>query len=191
MEPKVRWLRMAGNLALVNIVLFLALVGWAIQSYPSYSYTDNFLSDLGVQKDAGVFFNSAAILMGLALVFFAAMLWKGLKVKRASLPLALLAIAGLGLAGVGIFDSNNEPFHTISATVFFSLSAFSSLTAARIFWGKLLGFALLALGILGLGFFLFWQYPLAQKLTVGLWLSALTVAGVGLSLKEERIGALK
>ncbi len=189
MDAKTRWLHMAGNLALVNLVLFLALVLWSVKLYPGYSFTGNYLSDLGVHKDAGVFFNSAVILMGLALLFFSAMVYRGLRGLDLTIPLALLGTAGLALAGVGIFDSNNEPYHMISATVFFAFTALSCLTAARTFFAKRLGKALLVLGVLGLSFFLVWQYPLAQKLTVGMWLGALAAAGLGLSLKAERISS--
>ncbi len=188
------WKRVAGIAAIGSSALFVALTALAITSYPGYSMSGNYLSDLGIGEKSAVFFNTAAIITGFAVIYFAYALGKTRYGKPFLASRASLAAAGLSLAGVGLFTENDLAAHIIAAGGFFLLAA-GACAFAGIKWldegkNRIIGFSALVAAAL-LVFFvvasLFWETQLWQKVAVGSLLTGFSVLGIGLATgKDER-----
>ncbi|MGD0250160.1 MAG: DUF998 domain-containing protein [Thermoplasmata archaeon] len=128
------------TLWIVGVLQFLVAMivtqfGW---SNPSYSLSQNYISDLGA-VDCGEFarrnicspwhvvFNGSIILMGVLLILGILLLPSAFPNRRSrALGLGLLALAGLGAIGVGTFPEDvNLTAHTISALLAFAGGGFA------------------------------------------------------------------
>lgn len=179
------WAHWAGWIAIVTIIAFAALINLAIQNYAGYSFSENFLSDLGVFPASAAFFNSAVILAGLGVAFFAVAIHKSRRYPVTPAALLSLAAAGFLLAGVGVFNSDVEPHHFLASGGFF---LFTSLAVLLTGWHWVrqqivLGWFGLAGGLLLLGFVLvaaLSPQPLLQKIAVASVLIGYFVLSVGI-----------
>jgi len=99
-------------------VIFLLL---AISISPWFSWTDNALSDLGVQGRAAIIFNSALIVGGLLTVVFATGLAKTLRSGLSRIGALILLLDGVSLSAIGIFPETFRELHLFSAVAFFTL----------------------------------------------------------------------
>jgi hypothetical membrane protein len=89
---------------------------------PTFSWTSDALSDLGVRDRSAPVFNGGLVLGGVAGVGYALGLWRS-AAGRGALGAAragVLALALLALAGVGAFDLT-EPLHGPAAIGFYAL----------------------------------------------------------------------
>ncbi len=106
-------------------VLAFACIVTAIAFYPSFSWTDNALSDLGVVAGVtGPLFNFGLIAAGvLALVFAVWGLFSFSGKSRVSRVGSLVfAAASAALVCIGVFNENFSPTHYLVSVAFFTLA---------------------------------------------------------------------
>ncbi|GAA0522995.1 hypothetical membrane protein [Halorubrum aquaticum] len=93
----------------------------AIRLDPTFSWTADALSDLGVRDRSAPVFNGGLVLGGLAGLGYAAGLWERGRANTAGRLRALVfALAMVSMAGVGVFDLT-RPLHAPAAVGFYSL----------------------------------------------------------------------
>jgi len=113
----IRWGSSAG---IAGAITFLALWGMAIIVDGHWIFGIETLSELGGDRPGRLFFNSAAIIMGVATLLFAAALYR--RMRRTLLEKVstlTFAVSSILLVGVGLF-----PIDTGAAHTFFSWSFF-------------------------------------------------------------------
>jgi len=143
------------------------------------------LSDLGVFAASADFFNSAVILTGLGVAFFAVAIHKSKRYSVTPLALLLLALAGFLLAGVGIYTKADVLPHFLTSGGFFLFTALAVLLSGW-HWVQnrlMLGWIGLAGGLLLLGFVVIAALspqPLLQKIAVGAVVTGYFVLGLGI-----------
>jgi hypothetical membrane protein len=113
----------AGALLLVGGVQFVIALVIAEAVYPGYSVSANYISDLGVWGEpSALVFNPSIILFGLTVLASSYFIQKHFGNR---LITVLLAVAGAGALGVGIFPENTfvvndvSVIHSISALLAF------------------------------------------------------------------------
>jgi hypothetical membrane protein len=117
----------AGALLLIGAAQFLICMIIAEATYPGYSVSANMISDLGVGQTA-LLFNAPIIAFGLlaiACVFLA----KSLLGNRVFS--ALLALAGVGIAGVGLFPETTGLPHVAFAFTAFLCGSLAAIASAQ------------------------------------------------------------
>jgi hypothetical membrane protein len=120
----------AGFALLAGTVQFAVGLTLAEVLYPGYSMSGNYISDLGVGPGpAAIVFNGSIILLGLTLLVTA---WFLLRVLRDRIFPIVIAIAGVGAVGVGIFTEAFPIPHTVFSFLAFFFSALSAILAFRI-----------------------------------------------------------
>lgn len=174
-------------MAALGSVAFIFLVILATAKYPGYLFSENYLSDLGVHSEAGLFFFTATILMGLALAAVGALCWKNELVPKAAA--GLLVAAGLGLMGVGFFPKEVEPHHSVSAGLTFLSVGLAGLNVAWNWFQEkqsmLLSLGAAVVGLAPLAYVAFFQdSPLAQKIAVSVMV--LGFIGLGFWLLKKK-----
>ncbi|MFC5134022.1 MULTISPECIES: DUF998 domain-containing protein [Haloferacaceae] len=93
----------------------------AIRLDPTFSWTTDALSDLGVRDRSAPAFNGGLVLGGLAGLGYAAGLWgRGQADMPVRLRAIVLALAMVSMAGVGVFDLT-RPLHGPAAVGFYLL----------------------------------------------------------------------
>lgn len=137
---------MSGILA--PLVAFAGIV-FSISSYPNFSFTGNWLSDLGVGPTS-VGFNSSLVLAGILGSVFCLGFRKTLP-TLGKLGCVVLSIGTLALIGVGLFPESSGIYHTITSLVFFGfLIAGMGIVGFSMRKEKVLGSVLLFLFLIAL-----------------------------------------
>jgi len=114
--------------------------------YPSYSTSENYISDLGVGPSA-LLFNSSIILLGVLLVGGAYFIQRALGSRLFSI---LLTITGVGAMGVGFFPKNFGIIHGIASLIIFLFGGASAIASYKLQKPPLSYFSVL-LGALSIG----------------------------------------
>ena len=153
-------LNVAGALFFIAGTLILLGIVTAEATYPGYSVSQNYISDLGgatggaIMQPAGTILDATLVVGGLLIIGGAYALHRALD-KRAfpsALPL-LIALAGIGSVGVGIF---NETFGiiywllsglTFIAGGFAAIAAFNQQKAPLRYFSVILGIIALVFAI--------------------------------------------
>jgi hypothetical membrane protein len=159
-ESVARRLRWTGKIGIAAPAFTLVCIFLAIGSSPFFSWTDNALSDLGVQCPAtAVLFNAGLILGGIVTAIFAVgmLIYVG-KDAVGKVATALLLVACASLIAIGVFNEDFGKIHYYVSVAFFVSLPLSMLTFVAAFWreGKrklsmlTLGLALLAALVWGL-----------------------------------------
>jgi hypothetical membrane protein len=117
------WFRIAGLCGVITPLVAFTCILLAIAYSPRFSWTENALSDLGVQEGLTVpLFNYGLIISGAMSLVFAsgilALLRNKLVGKVGSFTFAL---ATLALIAIGIFPENARPMHYFASVAFFAL----------------------------------------------------------------------
>ena len=126
--------RLAALCGLAGPVIVFALIFYAVSLAPWFSWTENALSDLGVDEKAGLPFNSALILGGILYAIFTVGFGAAEPknaLKKAGLCLMLLDAAAL--CAVGVFPENIKPWHFYASVAFFVLIPLSQFTVGSVF----------------------------------------------------------
>ncbi len=125
----------AGALLFVGSAQFAVLMIVAEAVYPSYSVSENFISDLGVwSKPSAVVFNPSILLFGLLTVVGAYYFYRASKLRGFC---ALLSLTGLGGLGVGVFPEDTflvggfPIFHGIFALLAFLSGALAAISSGH------------------------------------------------------------
>ena len=118
----------AGLLLFVGIAEFAIGLTVAEAVYPGYSVSQRYISDLGIGV-ASPIFNGAIIVLGLAVFFSARFLFLA---SEDLILWILVALAGIGAIGVGIFTEDWGFVHSIFSLITFVFAALSAIWAYRI-----------------------------------------------------------
>jgi hypothetical membrane protein len=108
----------------------------AVASWQQFSWTDNALSDLGVQNGVtATVFNSGLVISGFLFIVFATGLLR-FAGKRfvGKVGAAVFALACVMLIAIGIFNENYSPTHYIVSVGLFMFLPLSLLILVAAFW---------------------------------------------------------
>jgi hypothetical membrane protein len=127
--------KIAGTLLLVGGVQFVIALIIAEAIYPNYSVSANYISDLGVwSKPSAAIFNPSIILFGSTVLASSYFIKKQFKLGKIAY---LLALAGAGALGVGVFPENTflvngiPVIHSISALIAFVIGGIAAVAAYK------------------------------------------------------------
>jgi hypothetical membrane protein len=117
------WLRLAGICGIISPLLIFSLIFLAINSYESFNWELNALSDLGViLGNTADFFNYGLVAGGLLSLIFAVGLFLILdKKKLGRISLYFFILTCCFLITIGLFPENMKPIHYIVSVAFFLL----------------------------------------------------------------------
>ena len=120
---RVMVLRISGFCGMVGPLTSFSLILAAISRSPWFSWTGNYLSDLGANPDVAVLFDSGLIIGGALTAIFAIGLKTTLPgLTRGGVGVITLFLAAVALCCVGIFPERTGIVHISVAEVFFVLS---------------------------------------------------------------------
>ncbi len=114
-------LKTAGICGIAAPIIAYACILAAIASYPPFSWTNNALSDLGVQPGiTAIIFNFGLVISGLLFLAFAVNLFSLLgKHMLGRIGVAALALACVSLIAIGVFNESFNPIHFYVSVAFF------------------------------------------------------------------------
>jgi hypothetical membrane protein len=144
------WLTISGAAGILTPIIAFTCIILAIISYPAFSWTDNALSDLGVQSGATAsLFNYGLIVSGLCALAFAVGLFIYLGEKTlGKTGTSLFILATIALISIGMFPESAEPMHYYASVTFFFLVPVAMLvivaTCFQLNKPKLAGYTLFA-----------------------------------------------
>jgi hypothetical membrane protein len=146
--------KVAGTLFFIAAAQFVFGLIISEALYPSYSISDNYISDLGVGSSA-IVFNTSVFILGLLMIIGAYFLYRAFNFQLLTVMLVLTAV---GAIGVGIFTENSGTIHPIVSFIAFlfgGLSAIFSVICSYVHEFKLvkMPFSIIAviLGLVTLG----------------------------------------
>lgn len=115
--------KIAGLCGVLSPFLGLALVGVAIYYYPTFSWTENYLSLLGVEGPARASFNASLIVDAVLAIAFAVGFAATLSSRRrlGRLGIAVLILGACAIGFVGIFPRTTGAPHNYASAFFFAL----------------------------------------------------------------------
>lgn len=119
---QVTGLKTAGLCGVINPIVVLTLILAAISQSPWFSWTENALSDLGVDGTVAVLFNSSLIIGGILTIIFAVGLGELLKSRTVGGVGALvLLVDGAALSAIGLFPETTGRLHFYVSVAYFTL----------------------------------------------------------------------
>ncbi len=131
----------AGTAIFVGAVQFSVALILAEIYYPNYNVSTNYVSDLGatcpapsgsgclINQPTSIIFNSSIVLLGLLILVGAYFLQRSFRDRPATL---MIALAGVGAIGVGLFPETTGIWHSIFSLVVFLFAGLSALVTARL-----------------------------------------------------------
>lgn len=150
------------NASKAGVAIFVGAVQFSIGLilaeiyYPNYNVSTNYVSDLGanctpspclMNQPTSTIFNSSIVLLGLTILVGAFFLQRAFHWKPAT---ALIAIAGVGALGVGLFPETTGVWHGIFSLIVFLFAGLSAVVTAR-FQKKPMFYFSILLGFVTLG----------------------------------------
>ena len=120
--------KIAGILFLVASTQFILGLIVAEASYPGYSISDNYISDLGVGPSSMIF-NSSIFLLGLLSIIGAYFLPHTINFRTLSVLLALMSI---GAMGAGVFTKNSAAIHGVVSSTAFLFGGLSAIASFKV-----------------------------------------------------------
>lgn len=126
-KPSSVWRKVSAICGVAAPLVALTCIGIAVANYPPFSWTDNALSDLGVQTGlVATSFNAGLITAGLLGFIFATGLFDHIQGGALGrLGVLLFLIDSIALVAIGVFPENVEPNHYYASVAFFLLSPIS------------------------------------------------------------------
>jgi hypothetical membrane protein len=117
------WLKITALCGVLTPIVAFACIALAILYYPPFSWTENALSDLGIQAGATApLFNFGLIISGILALIFATGSYLLLGQKMTGkLGAFTFILATLALVAIGIFPENIKPNHYYASVAFFAL----------------------------------------------------------------------
>ena len=187
------WLKISGLSGMLAPLIAFTLILLSIAYSPSFSCTENALSDLGVQEGAtAVLFNTGLVVSGVLAIFFATGLFTFLKENLSGrIGAFVFVLDAVALTAIGVFPENVKPIHYYVSVIFFTFFPTSMF---------ILGAAFLRTSKMKLGFFTFinaivaaivWTIPFGEGVAIPEALSALSASmwSIVLSFKMLKEGA--
>lgn len=150
--------KIAGACGVISQLVGVSMLLVAVSQSPWFSWTESYLSLLGVEGSARVLFNWGLILTGLLSLVFAIGLRRNLLLSRlGQVGVVSLILASIAMSAIGIFPSSADLSHDLASVLFFVfvilallVIAVATLMVAKRGWGLLS----LAAGVLILAFWL-------------------------------------
>lgn len=186
------WLKISGISGMIAPLIAFTLILLAIACSPNFSWTENALSDLGVQEGiTAVLFNIGLIITGIIAILFATGLFKFLQENLLGrIGAFVFGLDALALTAIGVFPENVKPMHFYASVTFFTLFSISMF---------FIGAAFLLMSRMKLGFFTFivaivaaivWAVPFGKGVAIPETLSTLSASTWSIALgfkilKEE------
>ena len=138
--------KLGGTFFFIAVTQFILGIVIAEALYPSYSVSDNYISDLGIGLSA-IIFNSSVFLLGTLILVGTHFLRQISKFKVVSVLLLLMAI---GAMGIGVFTEDFRVIHGAAALMAFIFSGLSAIASFRVL-EKPLSLISAILGVVSLG----------------------------------------
>jgi hypothetical membrane protein len=129
--------RMGASAGIVAPIIGFSCILIAIASYPSFSWTDNALSDLGIIPGiTGPLFNFGLVVSGVLALNFAlfGLLTYFEKSWVGKIGAAVFAVSTLALIAIGIFNESFSPTHYLVSVAFFMLTPLSLFIMTCALW---------------------------------------------------------
>lgn len=120
--------RTAGFLLVVGGIICVLGIIVAEAPYPGYSTSGNCISDLGVGPSS-VIFNSSVFLLGVLILAGAFFIHKAFNLRV--FPV-LVALAGIGAVGVGIFTEKVGVIYTVFSLIVFLFGGLSAIASCKL-----------------------------------------------------------
>lgn len=120
--------KIAGILFLVASTQFILGLIVAEASYPGYSISNNYISDLGVGPSSMIF-NSSIFLLGLLSIIGAYFLPRTINFRALSILLALMSI---GAMGAGVFTKSSTAIHGVLSSMAFLFGGLSAIASFKV-----------------------------------------------------------
>jgi len=128
------WLKIAGTCGILTPIIAFTLISFAITYSPSFSWTENALSDLGIQKEpTATLFNFGLITSGITATLFASGLYLSQNKILAKTGALIFILATIMLTAIGVFPENVKPTHYYVSVTFFTLFPIAMLTLSAAF----------------------------------------------------------
>ena len=187
------WLKISGVSGVLTPIIAFTFILLAIAYSPQFSWTENALSDLGVQEGVtAVLFNTGLIVSGiLAILFVTGLFTFSRESLLGRIGAFVFVFDAFALTAIGVFPENVEPIHFYASVAFFMLFPISMF---------FLGAAFLRMSKMKLGFFTFiaaivaavvWTIPFGKGVAIPEALSALSASmwSIVLGFKMLKEGA--
>ena len=134
---KVVYQRMGASAGIAAPILAFTCILTAIASYPTFSWTNNALSDLGIIPGiTGPLFNFGLVASGLLsfnFAIFGLFTYFG-KSVAGKIGSSFFAAATVALIAIGVFNESFSPTHYLVSVAFFMLAPISLFILACAFW---------------------------------------------------------
>jgi hypothetical membrane protein len=130
----VNWLKTSGVCGIIAPIVAFIFILLAIALSPEFSWTENALSDLGVQEGAtAILFNSGLVIGGILALVFVSGLFLLQKTMLGRIGVFIFVLAALDFIAIGVFTENFEPTHFYVSVTFFVLFPISMLVTGAAF----------------------------------------------------------
>jgi len=132
---KTTWLKASGICGILTPIIAFTCILLAISYSPSFSWTQNALSDLGIQSGTTTpLFNYGLISSGIIALIFASGLFSFLGDKLlGKIGAAVFTLAVVSLTAIGVFPESVRPTHFYVSVAFFMLFPISMLLIVATF----------------------------------------------------------
>lgn len=120
---KTAWLKTSGICGILTPIIAFTCILLAISYSPSFNWTQNALSDLGIQSGiTAPLFNYGLISGGIIALIFASGLFSFLGAKPlGKVGATVFTLVAVALTAIGVFPENIEPTHFYVSVAFFML----------------------------------------------------------------------
>lgn len=117
------WLRISGICGIVTPLVVFTCISLAINYSPQFSWTENALSDLGVQEGVTApLFNYGLITSGFLALIFATGVFNLIQTSTLrKIGATVFALDTIALTAIGVFPENAKPMHFYASVTFFLL----------------------------------------------------------------------
>jgi len=181
-SKNVAWLKISGVSGILAPIAALTCISLAIAYSPQFSWTENALSDLGVQEGVtAILFNSGLILSGFLGLVFAFGLFIVLQDKAMGrIGASIFILDTLALIAIGVFPENVKPTHYYVSVAFFLLFPISMFFVVAAFLQtskvKIGLFTLLIAVVAAVVWIIQWTIQLGSNVAIPEAVSALSVS---------------
>ena len=132
---KTAWLKTSGICGILTPIIAFTCILLAISYSPSFSWTQNALSDLGIQSGiTAPLFNYGLISGGITALIFASGLFSFLGDKLlGKIGATVFTLTTVALIAIGVFPENVKPMHFYVSVAFFMLFPIAMLLIGAVF----------------------------------------------------------
>lgn len=135
------------NASRAGVAIFVGAVQFSIALilaeiyYPGYNVSTNYVSDLGatcpgssttgclINQPTSMIFNTSIVILGVLILVGAYFLHRSFRDRPAT---AMIALAGIGAMGVGLFPETTGIWHSLFSLIVFLFAGLAALVTARL-----------------------------------------------------------